>query len=222
MTTSPSPSNLWHNRLGHMSEKGLKMLAQKGKFPDLKKVETEFCEPCVLGKQKRVTFVKTGRTPKAQKLELVHSDVYGPTSVLSLGGSRYYVTFIDDSTRKVWVYFLKHKSAVFDAFKIWKSAVENETNLKVKCLKSDNGVEYISKQFTDYCAKEGIKMIKTVPGTPQQNGVAERMNTTLNERARSMRLNAGMPKRFWADAVSTAAYLINRSPTGPLDFKLPE
>ncbi|KAF5797362.1 putative RNA-directed DNA polymerase [Helianthus annuus] len=222
MTTGPSPSNLWHNRLGHMSEKGLKMLAQKGKFPDLKKVETEFCEPCVLGKQKRVTFVKTGRTPKAQKLELVHSDVYGPTSVISLGGSRYYVTFIDDSTRKVWVYFLKHKSGVFDAFKIWKSAVENETNLKVKCLKSDNGGEYISKQFTDYCAKEGIKMIKTVPGTPQQNGVAERMNRTLNERARSMRLNAGMPKTFWADAVNTAAYLINRSPSVPLDFKLPE
>ncbi|KAM0058194.1 putative RNA-directed DNA polymerase [Helianthus debilis subsp. tardiflorus] len=166
MTTGPSPSNLWHNRLGHMSEKGLKMLAQKGKFPDLKKVETEFCEPCVLGKQKRVTFVKKSRTPKAQKLELVHSDVYGPTSVTSLGGSRYYVTFIDDSTRKV------------------------------KCLKSDNGGEYISKQFTDYCAKEGIK-IRTVPGTTQQNGVAERMNRTLNERARSMRLNAGMPKTFF-------------------------
>ncbi|KAJ0436933.1 putative RNA-directed DNA polymerase [Helianthus annuus] len=222
MTTSPSPSTLWHNRLGHMSEKGLKMLAQKGKFPDLKKVETELCESCVLGKQKRVTFVKTGRTPKAQKLELVHSDVYGPTSVSSLGGSRYYVTFIDDSTRKVWVYFLKHKSDVFDAFKIWKSAVENETNLKVKCLKSDNGGEYIRKQFIDYCAKKGIKMIKTVPGTPQLNGVAERMNRTLNERARSMRLNAGMPKTFWADAVNTAAYLINRSPSVPLGFKLPE
>ncbi|KAM0059034.1 putative RNA-directed DNA polymerase [Helianthus debilis subsp. tardiflorus] len=111
MTTSPSPSTLWHNRLEHMSKKGLKMLAKKGKFPDLKKVETEFCESCVFGKQKRITFVKTGRAPKAQKLELVHSDVYGPTSVSSLGGSRYYVTSIDDSTRKV------------------------------KCLKSDNGGE---------------------------------------------------------------------------------
>ena len=222
VTTNPSPSNLWHQRLGHMSEKGLKMLAQKGKFPDLKKVETEFCESCVLGKQKRVTFVKTGKTPKAQKLELVHSDVYGPTPVSSLGGKNYYVTFIDDSTRKVWVYFLKNKSDVFDTFKIWKSAVENETDLKVKCLKSDNGGEYISKEFVDYCANQGIKMIKTVPGTPQQNGVAERMNRTLNERARSMRLNAGMPKTFWADAVNTAAYLINRSPCVPLDFKLPE
>ena len=198
------------------------MLAQKGKFPDLKKVETEFYESCILGKQKRVTFVKTGKTPKAQKLELVHSDVFGPTPVSSLGGKNYYVTFIDDSTRKVWVYFLKNKSDVFDTFKIWKSAVENETDLKVKCLKSDNGGEYISKEFVDYCAKQGIKMIKTVPGTPQQNGVAERMNRTLNERARSMRLNAGLPKTFWADAVNTAAYLINRSPCVPLDFKLPE
>nr|GEW43769.1 retrovirus-related Pol polyprotein from transposon TNT 1-94 [Tanacetum cinerariifolium] len=192
VTAHPSPSNLWHQRLGHMSDKGLKMLAQKGKFPDLKKVETEFCESCVLGKQKRTTFVKTGKTPKAQKLELVHSDVFGPTPVSSLGGKNYYVTFIDDSTRKV------------------------------KCLKSDNGGEYISKEFVNYCAKHGIKMIKTVPGTPKQNGVAERMNRTLNEKARSMRLNAGIPKILWADAVNTAAYLINRSPCVPLDFKLPE
>lgn len=166
--------------------------------------------------------MKKGRKPKAQKLELIHSDVYGPTSVSSLGGSRYYVTFIDDSTRKVWVYFLKHKFYVFDAFKIWKSAVENETNLKVKRLKSDNDGEYTSKMFVDYCAKEGIKMIKTIPGTPQQNGVAERMNRSLNEKARSMRLNVGMPKTFCADVVNIAVYLINHSPSIPLDFKLPE
>ena len=64
-------------------------------------------------------------------------------------------------------------------------------------------------------------MEKTIPGTPQQNGVAERMNRTLNERARSMRLDAGLPKTFWADAVSTAAYLINRGPSVPMEFKLP-
>ncbi|KAD7117306.1 hypothetical protein E3N88_04574 [Mikania micrantha] len=192
VTPGPSPSDLWHQRLGHMSVKGMKMLAAKGKFPDLKTVETGFCESCVLGKQKRVSFVKAGKTPKSQKLELVHTDVYGPTSVSSLGGSNYYVTFIDDSTRKV------------------------------KCLKSDNGGEYVSTEFTNYCADHGIKMIKIVPETPQQNGVAERMNMTLNERARSMRLNAGLPKTFWADAVNTAAYLINRGPSVPLGFKIPE
>lgn len=215
-------STLWHQRLGHMSEKGMKLLTSKGKIPELKNVEVGFCEPCVLGKQKRVTFAKSGRTPKAERLELVHTDVYGPTTVASLGGSRYYVTFIDDSTRKVWVYFLKNKSDVFATFKKWKTEVENQTGLKIKSLMSDNGGEYSSDEFKSYCAEYGIRMIKTIPETPQQNGVAERMNRTLNERAKSMRLHAGLPKTFWADAVSTAAYLINRGPSVPLGFKIPE
>ena len=88
--------------------------------------------------------------------------------------------------------------------------VETETSLKIKYLRSDNGGEYIDGRFSEYCAAQGIKMEKTIPGTPKQNGVAERMNRTLNERARSIRLYAGLPKTFWADAVITAAYLINR------------
>ncbi|GKB57971.1 retrovirus-related pol polyprotein from transposon TNT 1-94 [Tanacetum coccineum] len=166
----------------------------------LQKAVVGFCEPCVLGKQKKVSFIKSGNTRKLQRLELVHTDVYGPTFVASIGGSRYYVTFIDDSSRKVWVYFLKNKSEVFNTFKKWKAAVENETNLRVKCLKSDNGGEYSSRDFIEYCAKNGIRMLKTVPETPQQNGVAERMNRTLNERAKSMRLHAGLPKMFWEDS----------------------
>ncbi|GJY24182.1 putative RNA-directed DNA polymerase [Tanacetum coccineum] len=196
-----------------MSEKGMKILASKGRIPDLQKAVVGFCEPCVLGKQKKVSFVKSGNTRKLQRLELVHTNVYDPTSVASIGGSRYYVTFIDDNSRKVWVYFLKNKSEVFNTFKKWKAAVENETNLRVKCLKSDNGGEYSSRDFIEYCAENGIRMLKTVPETPQQNGVAERMNRTLNERAKSMRLDAGLPKMFWEDSVTTAAYLINRGPS---------
>ena len=215
-------TSLWHRRLGHMSEKGMKMLLSKGKLPELKSIDFDMCESCILGKQKKVSFLKTGRTPKAEKLELVHTDLWGPSPVASLGGSRYYITFIDDSSRKVWVYFLKNKSDVFVTFKKWKVMVETETGLKVKCLRSDNGGKYIDGGFSEYCAAQGIRMEKTIPGTPQQNGVAERMNRTLNERARSMRLHAGLPKTFWADAVSTAAYLINRGPSVPMEFRLPE
>ena len=100
--------------------------------------------------------------------------------------------------------------------------VETKTGLKVKCLRSDNGGEYIDGGFNKYCAAQRIRMEKTIPGTPQQNGVAERMNRTLNERARSMRLHAGLPKTFWADAVSTAAYLINQGPSVPMEFRLPK
>ena len=87
--------------------------------------------------------------------------------------------------------------------------VETKTGLKVKCFRSDNGGEYIDGGFSEYCAAQGIKMEKTIPGTPQQNSVAERMNRILNERARSMRLQVGLPKFFWTDVVSTVAYLIN-------------
>ena len=129
--------------------------------------------------------------------------------VASLGGSTYYITFIDDSSRKVWVYFLKNKFDVFETFKKWKAIVETETGLKVKCLRPDNGGEYIDGRFSEYCVAQGIRMEKTIPRAPQQNGVTGYMNKTLNEHARSMRLHAGLPKTFWADVVSTAAYLIN-------------
>jgi len=215
-------AELWHNRLGHMSEKGMKSLISKGKLAGLKSADLDFCEDCVLGKQRRVSFSKTGRELKTQKLELVHTDVWGPTPVNSLGGSSYFVTFIDDSTRKVWVYFLKHKSDVFTVFKKWLAMVENETGLRLKCLRSDNGGEYCASEFKEFCAKAGIKREFTVPRTPQQNGVAERMNRTITERARCMRLHSGLPPQFWADAVNTAAYLINRGPSVPLNEGLPE
>ena len=110
-------TSLWHYRLSHMSEKGMKMLLLKGKQTELKSVDFDICESYILGKQKKVSFLKTGRTPKAKKLELVHTDLWGPSPVASLGSSRYYITFIDDLSRNVWVYFLKNKSDVFETFK---------------------------------------------------------------------------------------------------------
>ena len=100
--------------------------------------------------------------------------------------------------------------------------VKIETGLKVKCLRLDNGEEYIDGGFNEYCAAQGIRMEKTILGTPQQNGVAERINRTLNEHARSMRLHTELPKTFQADAVSIAAYLINQGPLVPMEFRLPE
>ncbi|RVX00309.1 Retrovirus-related Pol polyprotein from transposon TNT 1-94 [Vitis vinifera] len=195
-------TSLWHHRLGHMSEKGMKMLLLKGKLPELKSINFDMCESCISGKQKKMSFLKTGRTPKTEKLELVHTDLWEPSLVASFGGSRYYITFIDDSSRKVWIYFLKNKSDVFETFKKWKVMVETETCLKVKCLRSNNGREYINGRFGEYCAAQGINMDKTIPKTPQQNGVAERMNRTLNERAR--------------------IYLINRGPLVLMEFRLPK
>ena len=133
---------LWHNRLGHMSAKGMKILVAKGALEGLMSVDMGLCESCVMCKQKRVSFTKTPREPKEVRLEMVYTDVWGPSPVSSIGVSRFYNTFIDDFSRKVWVYFLKHKLDVFETFKKWKAEIENQTGLKVKCLRSDNRGEY--------------------------------------------------------------------------------
>ena len=93
------------------------MLLSKGKLPELKSVDFDMCESCILGNQKKVSFLKTSRTTKAEKLELVHTDLWEPSPVASLEGLRYYITFIDDLSGKAWVYFLKNKSDVFENFK---------------------------------------------------------------------------------------------------------
>ena len=95
--------------------------------------------------------------------------------------------------------------------------VEIETRKKLKCLRLDNGGEYCSKEFDKYCSEHGIRREKTVPRTPQENGVSERMNKTIMERARCMRLHTGLSLQFWADVVDTVVYLINRGPSSSFD-----
>ena len=116
----------------------------------------------------------------------------------------------------------KKKSEAFDRFKEFKALVENQTKKKIKVLRTDNGGEFCSKEFEEFCKKCGIARQKTTPYTPQQNGVAERMNKTLMERARSMLSGVGLGQEFWAEAVETACYLVNRSPSSVLEDKTPQ
>uniref|UniRef100_A0A2N9GLP2 Gag-Pol polyprotein n=1 Tax=Fagus sylvatica TaxID=28930 RepID=A0A2N9GLP2_FAGSY len=210
---------MWHRKLGHMSERGLKILAEQKLLPGLKKVSLPFCEHCVTSKQHRLKFSSSSARSKAI-LELIHSDVW-QAPVLSLGGAKYFVSFIDDYSRRCWVYPIKNKADVFPVFKIFKARVELESEKKIKCLRTDNGGEYTSVEFDSFCQQEGIKRQFTVAYTPQQNGVAERMNRTLLERTRAMLRTAGMAKTFWAEAVKTACYVINRSPSTAIDLKTP-
>jgi transposase InsO family protein len=131
---------------------------------------------------------------------------------VSFGGASYFVIFIDDFSRKVWVYVLKRKVDVFNTFKQFRVMVEKRTGRTIKCLRMDNGGEFTSLEFEKYCKEVGIIRHKTTVYTPQQNGVAECMNMTLLERARSMLNNANLHQELWEEAVSTAFYLINRSP----------
>jgi hypothetical protein len=213
---------LWHHRLGHMSEKGMQILHKRNFLPDIKQIDLVLCEHCVYGKHKRAKFIKVGKEKKSERLDLVHIDVWGPTQVSYLSGSCYYVIYIDDATRKTWVYCIRQKSDVFDTFKKWKDLVENEIGKRLKCLRSYSGGEYCGKEFYYYCSYHGIRREKTVPGTPQANGVSEKMNKTIMECGRSIILHDGFPLQFWEDVVDNDVYLIKIGPSISLDGGIPE
>ena len=116
---------------------------------------------------------------------------------------------------------MKSKSEVLERFKEFVALFEKLTEKRVKRIRSDNGGEYTSEEFKKYCKDHGIIMENTIPYIPQQNGVSERMNCTVMETARSLLYHAGLPLTFWAEAVSTAVYVRNRSPTSSLNGKIP-
>jgi transposase InsO family protein len=134
----------------------------------------------------------------------VHTDLVGTTTTKGLKGERYFMLLVDDYTRMFAACFLKNKLEAFKNFKIYKEMVENEMDSRIKCLRSDNGGEFTSKEFIDYCNSYGIKRKFSVAMTPQQNGVVERKNMTVQEMAQTMLMNSKLTDIFWTQAVHIA------------------
>ncbi|KAL4303544.1 hypothetical protein GQ457_10G024470 [Hibiscus cannabinus] len=216
-------SPLWHRRMGHFNLRTLKYMQSNDFVTDLPmlNISDDKCDSCQLGKSHRLPFSLDGVKRANMKLELVHSDLCDPMKTSSMNGSKYFVLFIDDLTRMCWVYFLKSKLNVLSTFKDFKIFVENQSDCKLKVLRTDNGGEYVSNEFNDFCRDSGILHQLTVPRTPQQNGVCERRNRTVLEMARCMLFEKHLPKLFWAEAVATAVYLLNRLATKAVDGKTP-
>ncbi|KAG8377494.1 hypothetical protein BUALT_Bualt08G0038700 [Buddleja alternifolia] len=183
-----SSIELWHKRLGHLSQKGMQLLAKKKLLPDVSGIELQTCVDCLAGKQHRVAFKSFYPSRKSHPLDLVHTNVCYKKDK-TLGGVVYFVTFIDDFSRKVWCFALKSK---------------------------DQG------PFEQHCRDHGIRLEKSVPKTPQHNGVAERMNRTICEGIKCMLSHSKLPKSFWGEAMRTAVDLINLSPSAPLDGDIPD
>jgi transposase InsO family protein len=217
-----NPCELWHRILAHINYKALPYVCKAVTgLPELKIDHEGVCNGCAQGKNIKNPFPK--RDSKAEgALELIHSDVCGPMPSSSISGYVYYVSFIDDYSHKTWVYFLKSKDEVFSKFKEFKALIENLSERKIKILRSDNGGEYTSKEFVNFCKDVGIKRELTTPYNPQQNGVAERKNRTIMEAVKTMIHDQDLPMCLWAEAAMTAVYVQNRLSHSALGFKTPE
>ncbi|GJW52524.1 putative ribonuclease H-like domain-containing protein [Tanacetum coccineum] len=204
-------SMLWHRRLGHVNFKNINKLVKENLVRDLplKRFENDqTCVACLKGKQHRASCKTKAFSPITKPLFMLHMDLFGPTFVSSLMHKKYCLVVTDDYSRFSWVFFLRTKDETSEILKNFIKEIENLVDKKVKIIRSDNGTEFKNHVMDEFCREKGIKREYSVARTPQQNGVAERKNRTLIEAARTMLADSKLPTTFWAEAVSTACYLL--------------
>ena len=212
---------LWHQRLGHLSIGQIRALKDLAIGVDFSETKLDFCRGCAEGKMCRIPFPKASSRRASEVLALIHSDLAGPVSPNGTDNAKYLCVFVDDKTRFCNVYLLPRKSATLTAFKDFKAYAEKQQGTSIRSLRTDNGGEFLSNEFSQFLAENGIRRELTHPNSPQQNGVAERFNRTLFEMARSLLHHAGLETSFWAEALKTAVYIRNRSPTRALIGQTP-
>ena len=205
---------LWHRRMGHVSKEKLLGLfkSTRGLTEPLVPAKVKPCEPCIYSKQLRIV----NRIPaqRAEKpLGRVYSDYWGPYWIDTLGGNRYFLSFTDDATRRSDIILTPNRQNTRMHFLLWKARAELRSGHKLGALRTDNAKEFLALQ--PELEAMGATLELTVHYTPEQNGVAERLNRTLITMAKAMLFDSGLPQRFWGEAVTTANYIRNRLAIGP-------
>ncbi|KAI3736523.1 hypothetical protein L2E82_26344 [Cichorium intybus] len=209
---------VWHRRLGHASEPKLQRIDFLKSFTYALKNKT--CDSCVKAKHTRLSFPSSS-IKTVECFDLLHCDIWGSYRTPSLSGARYFLTIVDDFSRNVWVYLIKHKHEASNSLVTFCNMVKTQFGKKVKRVRSDNGGEFTSSYMNDFYASEGIILETSCVHTPQQNGVVERKHRHLLEVARALRFEAMLPIKFWGECVLTAAYIINRLPSKVIGFRTP-
>ncbi|GJT44907.1 putative ribonuclease H-like domain-containing protein [Tanacetum coccineum] len=204
---------LWHRRLGHVNFKNINKLVKGNLVRGLPSKTFKLdhsCVACRKGKQHRASCKKIEERTVREPLELLHMDLFGPVSVESINKKKYCLVVTDDCSKFSWVFFLAYKDETYDMLHDLIVGLENRLRHKVKTIRCDHGTEFKNQLMNEFCAKKGIKREYSIARTPQQNGVAERKNRTLIEAARTMLADSLLPIQFWAEAVNTACYVLNR------------
>ena len=211
---------VWHKRFGHPYEEVMSIMLRNFRQSVSTDSSPMVCSSCLSGKMCRQPF-PVKETRASVLFEKVHSDIWGPTPTKSLEGFRYYVSFIDEFSRFLWIFPIVNKSDVFQVFINFHSFVATQFNAPIKCLQTDGGSEYLSTKFKAILASKGIIHFISCPYTPQQNGLAERKHRHLVETAITILTDANIPLQFWNFACNHAAFLINRMPCKTLGMKSP-
>jgi transposase InsO family protein len=168
------------------------------------------CSACQAGKQVANTHPTKAYMSTSRVLELLHMDLFGLTTYKSLGGNLYCLMIVDDYSRHTWTFFLHDKIEVATCFQKFAKRAQNEFEVKIKKIRSDNSKEFDNTNIEAYCDGIRIKHEVSSTYTPQQNGVVERKNWTLITLARTMLDEYNTPKKLWAKAINTACYASNR------------
>lgn len=213
LIASANSFELWHRRLGHPNSSILSKLFRTSSFNKVS------CTACRLGKHTKLSFSHSHVRASAP-FALIHSDVWS-SPVSSFSGYRYYVVFMDDYSRYVWLYPLKRKSEVYNYFVSFVAFVKTQFGVLIKCLQCDGGGEYISNHFQQFASNNGIRLQFSCPYTPQQNGAAERLHRTLINMVRTLLTQSNLSLQFWVEAVHMAVHLHNILPSETLQFKSP-
>ena len=202
-TSTINPCELLHIRLAHVNYKSLPIVSKVFiGLPEIQVNNEGVFTGCAQRKNTKNPFPSNNSKEKGI-LDIFHSYVCGPMSATSLRGYMYCVYFIDDYSRKTWIYFLEGKDEVFEIFKEFKALVENLSEKNIKTLKSKNGEQFTSNEFKDFYKKVGIKRELTIPYNPQHNGVAERKNITIMEAVKSMTRDRDLPMHLGVEAART-------------------
>lgn len=216
----PNCQHTWHRRFGHRDPAVLERIRTNNLCQELKVQDCgirQVCEHYLEGKSSRIPFPKFSQNRAERILDLIHTDVCGPMKNTTPGGCRYLMTLIDDRSRYTVVCLLRQKSDTAACIKRFVAHVKTRFGRAPCVIRSDGGGEYVNRELKEFYELEGIQTQFTTAYSPQQNGVAERKNRSLQEMATCMLLDAGLAKRFWGEAIATAAYLQNRLPSRTVD-----
>ncbi|XP_060957927.1 retrovirus-related Pol polyprotein from transposon RE2 isoform X2 [Cannabis sativa] len=204
--------NVWHTKLGHPAPDTLRKILTKANIACSLK-DLKFCKACQLGKNHRLPF-PLSQSRATQPLALVHTDLWGPSHILSKENYRYYIVFIDDYSRFSWIFPLSIKSQAFETFIKFKSLVEKQFNLPIKAVQADGGGEF--RPFERFLADQGIRFQQPCPHTHEQNGRVERKHRHITETGLTLLAQAGLDLSYWWFAFQCATLSINRMPTSIL------